>query len=84
MSDHTVQDLFVWVEKYRQLSESLVRTSVDVDLLESAASDSENPPGYSSGSQLEFARIEKAKIVSQYDHAWEKVTSIVASLDKAR
>lgn len=86
MSDYTIQDLYVWTEKARQMLESRTRARADVAMLEQAVAkvDAEMVHAHHSSSQLDFANTELARVEAQYDIAWGKIKEIVADMDAAK
>lgn len=81
----TVQDLWVWSDKLRQLVEQRSRSSADVTMLSEAVSelDTEMVHSHHSSSQLDFAKTELARVNAQYAVAFAMVKKIVAELDSA-
>lgn len=83
MADYTIQDLYVWTEKARQMMESRTRARADVAMLEQAVAkvDSEMTHAHHSSSQLDFANTELARVEAQFDIAWGMIKTIVKSID---
>lgn len=86
MANATVQDLWVWADKLRQLGEQRSRSMAEVTMLEEAVSelDTEMVHAHHSSSQLDFAKTELARVNAQYGVALNKIKSIVADMDSAK